>query len=298
MPKTTKRRSLTASVADSEISPLQKKNRAEIELLFWRGYLPQYRNASQALRLIDQPTLDRAMEEFETLTGRRAKSDNMEVRFCLLPDKAPLRATICKWPKLDVTWCTVGGLGSLSENDVRQSYWQATAWWNEICAIRLRYNANSKTADIVARAANLGGPGNVLADSGLPCGSNPRQQPQRYDGENWVISETPAPGQIDLTRVQCHELGHAIGSDHIAMGNLLAPMYNPAIRKPQAGDIAEMQARYPGAGSATPPLPGGTDPPPTIPPPLPPGGSASVAIKITTSPGVTVDVEGYRKLPL
>jgi hypothetical protein len=268
-------------MADLTQRPMVKKYRKEIILLHDYGYLPQYKTQRQLLSNIDQPTLDQAWHEYQILTGLEPDCDEdkcIEYRFCRLPDKAPLRATMCKWPKVDVTWHVEGELKNISENDVKASYNDACSWWNEVCTIRLRYTPNPKTADILARSANLGGPGNVLADSGLPCGKNPRQQPQRYDGENWAIGETVPQGFIDLTRVQCHELGHAIGSDHIANGNLLAPMYSPRIRKPQQGDIAEMQSRYPGQGAPTPAWDAGTTQPPVIPPPPVGGGVTTVRV--------------------
>lgn len=246
------------------LAPFVKQHKHEIELLHWRGYFPQYKSLRKVLTLIDRPTFDQAMEDFHKLTDKKSP-DEIEVRFCMQPDRAPLRATLCQWPKLDVTWHTIGDLGQIGAADVKSSFNEACSWWNEICAIRLRYGSNPKTVDILARAANLGGPGNVLADSGLPCSRNPGQIPQRYDAERWVISPTPAAGQIDLTRVQCHELFHALGSDHIGAGNLGAPMYSNQIRKPQAGDIAEMQKRYPGPGSLTPPLEGDVPVPPVTP---------------------------------
>lgn len=254
----------------TNVSPLAKRYEREIELLFWRGYFPQYGSKRQAMTLVDRPTLDQAMREFELLHSKPAVVEELEYRFCALPDIAPLRASLCKWPQPDkVTWHTQGALsGSISAQDFRDAYEIAFSWWMEVCGVVLVYSSNPKTANIIAFAKHMGGPGDVLADSQLPCGmrkNSDRQIPERYDSEAWVISEKPRSMEIDLVRVICHEGGHGLGSDHIENGNLLAPMYSTRIRKPQPGDIAEMQKRY-GPPKDVPPVP--VEPlPPVTPPP-------------------------------
>lgn len=163
---------------------------------------------------------------------------------------------LAKWPINRLTYAVVGGLGALSESDVAASAVDAWQWWADVCDIRAEYTANAKTANIVITAGRIDGASNVLAWSEMADGTLSQKQ-QRYDAsEVWTIAANPRPGQIDLTRVQCHEIGHVLGSDHIGAGNLLAPTYDAAIRRPQPGDIAEMVARYGLPGKPTPaPLP-------------------------------------------
>lgn len=228
------------------VDDLIAKNSRLVNLLWSRGYFPQYGSGAEALTLLDVPTFQQALGEFQILTGQIATEEEAEIRFCALPDRAPVRSGICKWPMLDVTLHSVGALGTIGAADFKASMMEAAGYWADVCAIRPVYSPNPKTAHIILHAANLGGAGSVLADSTLPCGATPSSQvEQRYDSENWVISETPTGNQIDLQRVICHELGHGlIGTDHIADGNLMAPMYSRKIRKPQAGDISVAVGRY------------------------------------------------------
>jgi hypothetical protein len=103
----------------------------------------------------------------------------------------------------------------------------------------------------------MDGQNGVLAESQLANGQS-GQKWQRYDsGERWVNAERPNNFEIDLARVACHEIGHFIGIPHISQGNLLQPTYDVRIRKPQAGDIREAQARYGKPSPTAPPPPGG-----------------------------------------
>jgi hypothetical protein len=116
----------------------------------------------------------------------------------------------------------------------------------------------------------IDGRNGILAQSELPIGFTPqftRQISQLYDtGENWTLSGNPPANRIDLGRVMCHELGHAIGIGHITDGNLMAPMYSTQIALPRNGDVTEARARY---GSPAPVSP---------PPPPPPGGSLIIEV--------------------
>ena len=67
----------------------------------------------------------------------------------------------------------------------------------------------------------------------------------RFDyTESYCISDNPPPNKLDIVRIACHELGHALGSDHIEGPNLMAPTYSLKIKDPQMADRATMVARY------------------------------------------------------
>lgn len=172
----------------------------------------------------------------------------------------------CEWPFEDVLVYASGMLGGVNLADAVE---QAIGGWNNVCGIRLALAANPKSAHIVVGQGAIDGPNGTLAFSELPCGFTPaqwRQLQQKYDtGEMWVIADNPPGGKIDAVRVVCHEIGHAIGIQHIAMGNLMAPTYSASIRWPREGDITQARARYGKPVLVVPP----PAPVPTVPQPVP-----------------------------
>ncbi len=249
------------------------KHEQYIRSLYRLGAFNVYATIDECLSLIDLPTFNRGVAEFTRATGQEATEEavaNVQP-FCGLPAIAPFRGGICKWPQPGISFHTVGALGSISAADFRACAVMTTGWWAEVCGIRPAWTDNSKTANIVMYAKRIDGPQGVLAQMQLPCGANAASQMEgQFDLERLVIDAAPPAGQLDLARIMCHELGHALGSDHIGAGNLLAPTYDPRIRKPQPGDVAEMVKRY-GPPSAA--------PSPT-PPPVPPSGLRRMSFDI------------------
>lgn len=202
------------------------------------------------------------------------------------PDALALaEAGVCKWPGGDVTWAVESHPSRLSFEDARDAYALAWGWWARVCGLRPRYTTNPRTANVLMGAGRIDGPSGTLAWSELPCGGA-AQLRQRYDdAERWVVSETPAAGEIDLARVACHEVGHAVGIGHIGPGNLLAPTYSSRVRKPQAGDIEEAVRRY--------------GPPREAPPEAPPPAAAEITVTVRFENGrPVVSIPGYRVTPL
>lgn len=177
------------------------------------------------------------------------------IRICGVPDSAlaVAAAQVCKWPVSKLTWSLTDTIPQLSEADFKDAISLALSYWMEVCDLNVTYTENARTANILIGVGNIDGRASTLAWSELPC-SGGGQIKQKYDSsEQWVISETPSPGQIDAVRVIAHELGHGlIGLSHLSSGNLLQPTYDPRIRRPQAGDIAEAVRRY-GKPQAAPP---------------------------------------------
>ena len=262
--------------------------------LYAQGAWSWYGSVDEALDKLDMPTFIRGVDEYARNTAERPNSAGEYVQplFCAQPAIAPFRDRICKWPDANVTWHAAGALNGIGAADFKAAAEEAFGYWAAVCGIRPAYTANDRTANILMHSANLGGPGGTLADSMLPCGltANNKQMEQRYDGENWAIGETVPNGKIDLVRVICHELGHAIGSDHISAGNLLAPTYNPRVRRPQSGDVAEMVKRY------GPPVVAPPTPPPTVPGTPPTPGRLSLAINNVpiTEGAIAIMVPGVR----
>lgn len=191
---------------------------------------------------------------------------HMQQPRCALPDVAPLRDSQCRWPDGNITVCVTHDLPPLTRQQFIAAVMEACGYWAAVAGLKFTHVNNQAQARIVITTGSIDQPGGTLAWSELPCPV--RRLTQKYDtNERWVISANPQGNSIDVVRVVCHELGHALGMDHIQSGNLLAPIYSPTLRKPQAGDVREMQSRY------GPPLtvPGPTPTP--NPQPTPGGGS-------------------------
>lgn len=156
-----------------------------------------------------------------------------------------IESDLRKWPAgMVIDWHVATIEGRLTRDVVEALYVVATRSWMNVCGAKFAPSINPKTALLTVHFSGIDGPGRVLAWSDFPDGKgSPRIQ--RFDSEeNWVISEHPEIHEIDILRVMSHELGHVLGVEHIACGNLMQPRYDPTIRYPQAGDIAEVVARY------------------------------------------------------
>lgn len=180
-------------------------------------------------------------------------------RFCALPDKMELGGQILRWGKKSLRYGFSGKLPGIEIEDMRRAFQIAFDRWSAVCDIQASHIGDSgAAADIIIGTGAIDGPSKTLAWSELPNGSD---QPlnQKYDnGEPWVIADSVPAYRIDLIRVACHELGHAIGISHIGPGNLMAPTYSTTINKPQPGDIQEAIARY-GPPRVTPTTPNPDD---------------------------------------
>jgi len=186
-----------------------------------------------------------------------------EYRFCALPDVLESREE-ARWRKNKLTIAVTGNLPALSKPQRLEAIALALGWWSEIIDLSFTISDDGITADITMGAGSIDGAGGTLAWSELPNG-NDRPLQQKYDSaERFVVAEQMTGGTIDLARVICHEVGHALGLTHLRAGCLMAPTVSASIRKPQAGDVEAILALgY--APARRQPLP-----PPPGPPPLPP----------------------------
>jgi hypothetical protein len=206
-----------------------------------------------------------------------------------------------QWPRAIVTlnWSmNFSRLGSLSDMDFKDC---ATAWLKEIsdnCNRVYKYVANPRLANILYTVQRLDARMGVLADMQIPVGNmTPDSQlVGRFDdSEDWVISDDPKEGQIDLYRVGGHETQHAEGCGHkpsnITAPARIAPTYSRTIRYMQPADVSELVRRN-GPARNLPPV----VPVPPAPPAVPaPPGSASVDMLRITVNGVTYECSGVAK---
>jgi hypothetical protein len=166
--------------------------------------------------------------------------------FCGVREHIRTANGLCKWANPKIVWHITGSLKPrISDSDMKDAFYEAFGYWAAVCGVEPSYTGNAKTANVLIATGRIDGNSGTLAWSELPCG-NASQLDQMYDtGETFVIKENPSRNEIDLVRVAAHEIGHVIGLPHLSdEGALLAPMYNPNVRRPQKSDIAEGVKRY------------------------------------------------------
>lgn len=210
-------------------------------------------------------------------------------RGCGCPDiqRATLEGRLCRWPTGRVAYYIARTPGGVDPDAARQCYRNAWNSWRAVSGLDPFEVDTAEAAQVVmdvGRGSRNGfdGPNGTLAWSELPCGA--QQVLQRYDlAEDWATA-APAAGRILLENVACHEIGHAIGLDHIAPQRgraLMNPIYSASVPKPLALDAADAVMRY-GQPAAAPAPPVGPTPPT---PPTPTGPPA-------TKRKITIEIEG------
>lgn len=200
---------------------------------------------------VSTPWTDDALERF----GLRSVVDGGTL-FCLQCLTMPfaIGGVRHQWPKgSTVSWhIGMSRLGNLSDMDMKAARERTCAEIESyVRDLKLVYNPNGKTANIVCTAVPMDGPSGVLADHQLPMGNmnSGAQLLGRFDSrENWVLSRTAVQGAIDWERTDKHEFGHAMGFGHGAVVKsdpaMLEPSYSWSIFMYQPRDIIEWQARY------------------------------------------------------
>lgn len=209
---------------------------------------------------------------------------------CGVPDTLPMRM-FSRWRKNRLTYVVesyVEGLSQVDQSDIIRSAWNS---WEEVCDVQLRPIGSREGADIVISTgrgprAGFDGPSGTLAWAQLPSGYD---QPllMRFDlSERWAIGNDPG---ILLLNVAAHEFGHLLGLEHSRVSTaLMAPFYTRGISKPQADDIARIQAYY--GPAVLPPQPPPSPPSPPI-PPTQPGGTMRDIVKTVVGFALSIFLE-------
>ncbi len=136
--------------------------------------------------------------------------------------------------------------------EISADYAEAWRRMTAVCGLTASPATSPGEANILAVSAPIDGPYNVLALSELPG----------TDAWASVLHQTFDSAESELSkdqRIACmaHEIGHCLGLGHSpeGSGNLMDPILS-SVGTPQAGDVAELQARYgPPAGEAATPAP-------------------------------------------
>lgn len=231
-----------------------------IKLLFKYGWT-FYSKVEDAINNIDDFQLGVLKKLYAAFHGLSSLGDVLyhlnEPRFCKHPDTMQIGSgNSCRWPDGNITWDVVQVPNTIEKQRFVEAITEGFSRWARVAGIKPQYTPGNPSARIAIMARSIDGQMGVLAESELPCG-NVKQCRQWYDLERWGVFDGPTgDGDLDITRVVTHELGHALGMNHIGAGNLMAPTYSRSIWLPQAGDIAEMVARY-GNPTTQDPAPGG-----------------------------------------
>ena len=145
---------------------------------------------------------------------------------------------------IGLRWWFDGAFGGVTRSTVTEAMQQSLDEISQHFALEFEQARSESEAHIVIDTGRIDGAGGTLAYAELPFGPD-RQLPQKMDSQEtwWFDAGTPRRG-IHFRAVFKHEIGHNIGFEHIAAGNLLAPTYDPRILDYQQGDIHEGVLRY------------------------------------------------------
>lgn len=195
--------------------------------------------------------------------------------FCACREQFGLTSTpVYKLANQRPKFCVQTTPPHISRDDLIAACLEAFGRWSAVCDVIFAPTDDANAAQFTVNTHTFDGPSGILADCELPS-PGLAQQAMRIDpSEQWVVSDNPPMGALDLLAVLCHEIGHGIGLQHFDPNTpppeLMNPIYNPRIVKPQAGEIAFVQKLYG--------LPQ-TQPAPSPVPPV--GDSLGVALIIT-----------------
>lgn len=177
----------------------------------------------------------------------------MQRNRCGTPEREVSPGSEARWPQGVVTYYEDLVFAGMSRAAIAACYDAACARWTAVCGLRFVRVSDPAQANIVAHTGPIDGPYNILAESDLPYGATAASQmSQLYDdSEPWN-----AEGTDILIACICHEVGHAIGLEHIpGVGALMDPIIHPGTSSPRPPDIAEADLRY---GPPSPSEPGPT----------------------------------------
>ena len=174
-------------------------------------------------------------------------------RFCAHQgSSAPIGAGgLPKWPHKRITWRVISPLPQFTLDAYRDAIREAFERWAAVCGIDPVEVVEKNTRANIEFKLIREMPGGKLAECYLPYpGISPVDSldcnVDAAEGKAWTISDNPPTNRIDLVRVLTHELGHGLGVSHLGeqSGAIMAPFYSSRIGWPQAGDTAEVVARY------------------------------------------------------
>lgn len=219
---------------------------------------------------------DLTPEELE-LHGMRSAAEGGNLFCGVSEEQFAIAGVTYQWPRgSKLSWgLTFSRLNHLSDMDVKDVVTAAMKEISDCCDITHVYVKNPNAANIYIMLQRLDGASGVLADCEIPVGNvsadMTRLRLRLDDAENWVVSDSPSQGSIDLYRVVLHELEHGHGLGHkpasVDEAALIAPIYSRTLRNLQTADKVELVRRY--------------GPPRVAPPPVPPPTPGAKPVTVT-----------------
>ena len=169
------------------------------------------------------------------------KNDQVLVCGCKASEVVP--GVVARWPVgTEITYFEDLVFDGLTRAQVEACYDLAVGQWAAVSGLKFRRVADFGKARIVARNGRIDGVNGVLALSDLPYGAT------AYSVMSQVFDPAEPWSQEDIHMLHgcmCHEIGHALGLEHIVNSGALMDPYIVAGRwRPQAVDIAAIQAIY------------------------------------------------------
>jgi len=197
-------------------------------------------------------------------TGRWSteETDRLYERICSCPDIQSQNTAKGHWefaegePHLIKLWRTVRG--APTNSSFVQKWLEGAKWWEAENDLSFEFVNVSRDCHIWATYQRIDGRNNVLAWSMLP------NRHQRYRTRFLEQRYDPLDMNSDsrIERVSAHEIGHALGIDHIPANRgvaLMNPFDNPSITNCRPLDNQEASERYGVKNNNPDPV----DPPPT-----------------------------------
>jgi predicted Zn-dependent protease len=166
----------------------------------------------------------------------------MYFHVCGTPSREIAAGSIAKWPMDRVTYYESIEIPGLTRDQVAAAYDRAAQQWSEVAGVEFARVEDPAKANIVATSGPIDGAYGVLAYSELPYGAQATSVMHQMfdDSEPWSTE-----GFDMFVACMCHEIGHALGLEHIPnAGALMDPYIVPGRVAPQPPDIAAMRALY------------------------------------------------------
>lgn len=144
-----------------------------------------------------------------------------------------------------------------------------------VCGVQWEYRSNWKTANIKVTTEAIDGDNGILAQAQLPGVMQSGGQLTTWNDSSmrrtrWVLNENPAPDEVDILRVDLHEIGgHNLGLGHAPQDGSPQDLMDPRISWVRTfqmdWDIPQLVARYGQPRITTTSIPTTTTAPPSPP---------------------------------